>query len=140
MREGEQPINSERFQKEGDEHRVLAADMVEIQPKNGRVSPFMARSSASANVSAGSVNPRIATGILSILKSFAIGPSCACAIRPPTPTSTNMAYMAQNGGDLITSGNAQSRRPCCTAATTGTDTSPGSGARSSCATKKTTRP
>ena len=34
MREGEQPIDGERFQQEGNEHRVLAADLVRDPAKD----------------------------------------------------------------------------------------------------------
>ena len=70
----------------------------ETQPKNGRVRPFSTRSIESANVSAGSVSPMMLTGISAILKSLAIGASCAVAIRPPAPTSTNITYITQNTG------------------------------------------
>ena len=69
----------------------------ETQPKNGRVRPLRTRSIDSANCNAGSVKPRIATGTTSILKSLAIGASCAVAIRPPVPTITNMRYMMKKG-------------------------------------------
>ncbi len=64
----------------------------ETQPKNGRVMPLRIRSMNRANVSAGSVIPRL-TGISAILKSLAIGASWAVAIKPPAPTSTNMTYI-----------------------------------------------
>src|SRR5258707_2902815 len=75
----------------------------ETQPKKGRVIPLSTRSIDSANCSAGSVNPRIDTGTVSILKSLAMGASCAVAISPPVPTMTNMAYMTQNGTVASTS-------------------------------------
>ena len=75
----------------------------ETQPKNGRVTPFSTRSIASAKVSAGSVRPRILTGTSAILKSLAIGPSCAVAISPPAATMTNMKYMTQKTGLRSTS-------------------------------------
>ena len=58
---------------------------------------------ASANVRAGSVMPTRLTGISAILKSFAIGASCAVAINPPAPTRTNIRYITQNTGVLSTS-------------------------------------
>ena len=67
----------------------------ETQPKNGRVTPLRIRSSDNAKVSAGSVMPTRLTGTVSTLKSLAIGASCAVAIKPPAPTSTNMTYMIQ---------------------------------------------
>ncbi len=63
----------------------------ETQPKNGRVNPFSTRSIVNANVSAGSVNPMMLTGTSAILKSLAIGASCATAIKPPAATSTNIS-------------------------------------------------
>ena len=72
----------------------------DTQPKNGRQTPLSTRSMVSANVSAGSVSPISDTGRVSILKSLAIGPSWATAIRPPAPTMTNMAYITQNTGVL----------------------------------------
>ncbi len=51
-----------------------------------------------AKVSAGSVIPRSETGTSAILKSLAIGPSCAVAIRPPAAIMTNIAYMTQKIG------------------------------------------
>lgn len=68
----------------------------ETQPKNGRVTPFMTRSSDSAKVSAGSVRPSAETGTSATLKSLAMGASCATTIRPPAATMTNPAYMIQN--------------------------------------------
>ena len=65
----------------------------DTQPKNGRVSPFRMRSIDSAKVNAGRVIPISETGTSAILKSFAIGPSWAVAIRPPAAIMTNMAYM-----------------------------------------------
>ncbi len=38
------------------------------------------------------------TGVSPILKSWAMGPSCAVAIRPPAATIVNIAYMTQNTG------------------------------------------
>ena len=77
----------------------------ETQPKNGRVSPFSTRSIVNAKVSAGSVRPRMLTGMSPILKSFAIGASCATAISPPAATRTNITYMTQNTGSrTISSG------------------------------------
>ena len=75
----------------------------ETQPKSARVTPLSTRSSVSANCSAGSVSPRIETGTVSILKSLAMGASCAVAIRPPVLTITNMAYITQNGALASTS-------------------------------------
>ena len=57
------------------------------------------RSIDKAKVSAGKVMPINDTGIASILKSLAIGASCAVAIKPPAATSTNIAYMIQKIGD-----------------------------------------
>ena len=48
--------------------------------------PFTSRSAESANCSAGMVRKMKFTGILSTLKSTAIGFSCATAIRPPVAT------------------------------------------------------
>ena len=70
----------------------------ESQPHTGRVMPFRMRSIESAKVNAGSVRPRIDTGTSATLKSFAIGASCAVAMRPPDAMSTNMRYMTQNTG------------------------------------------
>ncbi len=55
----------------------------EIQPQNGRVTPFITRSSVIAKVRAGSVRPSKFTGTSATLKSRAIGAICAVAIRPP---------------------------------------------------------
>ncbi len=74
----------------------------DTQPKNGRVTPLRIRSIDSAKVRAGKVMPIRLTGTTSILKSFAIGASCAVAIRPPAPTSTNITYMTQKIGDCRT--------------------------------------
>src|SRR5262249_26363854 len=71
----------------------------DTQPKNGRVTPFKMRSIDNAKVRAGKVMPIRLTGTSSILKSLAIGASCAVAIKPPAPTSTNMTYMTQKIGD-----------------------------------------
>ena len=71
----------------------------DTQPKNGRVTPFSMRSIESAKVSAGRVMPIRLTGTLATLKSLAIGASCAVAISPPAPTSTNMTYITQKIGD-----------------------------------------
>jgi hypothetical protein len=62
----------------------------ETQPKNGRVTPFMTRSSESAKVTAGRVIPRRLTGTLATPNSRAMGASSA--------TITNMTYMVQNIG------------------------------------------
>ena len=43
------------------------------------------------------------TGTSAILKSFAIGASCATAMRPPAATITNMRYMTQNTGSRMIS-------------------------------------
>ncbi len=75
----------------------------DTHPKKGRVSPLRTRSIASANESAGSVIPIRLTGTSMILKSLAIGASCAVAMRPPAATSTNMTYMTQKTGLLNTS-------------------------------------
>ncbi len=75
----------------------------DTQPKNGRVTPFRMRSIDSAKVNAGRVMPMRLTGTASILKSWAIGASCAVAISPPAPTSTNIAYMTQKIGERIIS-------------------------------------
>ena len=70
----------------------------DTQPKNGRVMPFSTRSIDSAKVSAGRVMPIRVTGTPATLKSLAIGASCAVAIRPPAPTSTNIRYITQKIG------------------------------------------
>ncbi len=75
----------------------------DTQPKNGRVSPFRMRSIDRAKVRAGSVRPISETGTVSILKSLAMGASCAVAIKPPAPTSTNITYMTQKIGDCTIS-------------------------------------
>ena len=72
----------------------------DTQPKNGRVRPFSTRSIDSAKVSAGRVMPSRLTGTSATLKSLAIGASCAVAIRPPAPTSTNIRYITQKIGVL----------------------------------------
>ncbi|MNR46016.1 hypothetical protein D3C85_1649310 [compost metagenome] len=71
----------------------------EIQPKNGRVSPFSTRSMVSAKVSAGSVSPRMDTGESWSPKSLAMGPSCTVAISPPAAIITNIAYITQKIGE-----------------------------------------
>ena len=75
----------------------------DTQPKNGRVSPLSTRSMVSAKVRAGRVIPIRLTGIVSILKSLAMGASCAVAIKPPAAMSTNITYMTQKVGVLIIS-------------------------------------
>ena len=70
----------------------------DTQPKNGRVSPFSTRSIVAAKVKAGSVMPMRLTGTSAILKSLAIGPSCAVAMRPPAAIMTNIRYMTQKTG------------------------------------------
>ena len=93
----------------------------DTQPKNGRVRPFSTRSMERAKVSAGSVRPMRLTGMSAILKSLAIGASCAVAIRPPAPTRTNMTYITQNTGERSISTGRKSRRACCSLSLT-TDT------------------
>src|SRR2546422_314819 len=70
----------------------------ETQPQNGRQSPFTSRSAERANWSAGRVIKRRLTGILSTLKSIAIGLSWATAIKPPVATSVIIKYISQNCG------------------------------------------
>ena len=70
------------------------------QPKAGRDNAFMARPTSRAKLSAGMVTPRIDTGALSMPKSAATGASWAAVIRPPAPTSANIAYISQKGRDF----------------------------------------
>ena len=70
----------------------------ETQPQKGRQTPFTSRSAESANCSAGMLRKRMLTGILSTLKSTAIGLSWATAIRPPVATSVIIRYISQNCG------------------------------------------
>ena len=70
----------------------------ETHPQKGRQSPFTRRSADSANVSAGMVSHRKLTGILSTLKSTAIGLSWATAIKPPVATMAIITYMSQKCG------------------------------------------
>src|SRR3569833_2047487 len=86
----------------------------DTQPKKGRVRPFKTRSIANAKVRAGRVRPTRLTGTSAILKSLAIGASCAVAIRPPAATSTNIRYMPQNTGLRAISLGVYSRRLCWT--------------------------
>ena len=79
----------------------------DTQPKNGRVRPFRMRSMLNAKVSAGMVRPMRLTGVSAILKSLAMGASCAVAMRPPAAIMMNMMYMTQKTGVLsISSGPA----------------------------------
>ena len=64
--------------------------------------------------------PTKLTGISAILKSFAIGASCAVAINPPAPTRTNITYITQNTGVLSTSIGRNCRRVCRTLEDCGT--------------------
>ena len=98
MAERAQRPDPGRFERESDEHRVLAPDMVRHPAEERPGDPFSTRSIVSANVSAGSVMPIRLTGTLSIWKSRAIGASCAVAINPPAPTSTNITYITQKTG------------------------------------------
>jgi hypothetical protein len=75
----------------------------ETQPKKGRIKPLSTRSMESAKVSAGKVKPKKLADFSATPKSFAIGASCAVAIKPPAAVITNMTYMSQNSGVLAMS-------------------------------------
>ncbi len=60
------------------------------QPKNGRPTPSKMRLSDTANIPAASVIPKRSTGILSILRSAAIGFTAAVMVSPPAAISTNI--------------------------------------------------
>src|SRR6266446_3859613 len=70
----------------------------ETHPQKGRHRPLTMRSAESAKVSAGIVSHNKWTGILSTLKSTAIGLSWATAIKPPVATIAIIRYMSQKLG------------------------------------------
>src|SRR5271165_24395 len=62
------------------------------QPKNGRPTPSNIRFSDNANTNAGKTKPNNSTGILSILRSLAMGAMDAAMVRPPAAINTNITY------------------------------------------------
>src|SRR5215472_11048923 len=82
-----------------------ATDMVfsrpmwsETHPQNGRQRPLITRSAWAANGSAITVHHKSWMGILSTLKSLAMGASWAVAIRPPVATMAIIRYISQKCG------------------------------------------
>src|SRR5215467_11689119 len=69
----------------------------ETQPQKGRHRPLITRSAASAKGRAKTVQPRMLTGVLSTLKSLAMGASCAVANKGRGANGIRREDMSERG-------------------------------------------